>query len=139
MPRPPIVVLTGRHRPHEQLLLAYGTVAGAVYLLSQAPEPASTAALMPSWIVTLMSAGLVVSGVVGLVGCYMLGERGLRLEQGGMLIGAGALVVYGAAAFAVAGSRAVLGGGVLLAWALANLWRAGQCHRDLREMRRAPR
>jgi hypothetical protein len=130
----PVVVVTGRHRPHEQLLLAYGTFSGAIYLLG-APPPTSLAAVTPHWLVLLWSAGLVISGVVGLVGCWLRAERGLRLELGGMMVGAGSLLIYVVSVFAFAGPRALFAGGVVGMWAAADLWRAWQCHRDLREIR----
>jgi len=130
----PVIVVTGRHRPHEQLLLAYGTFSGAIYLLG-APPPSSLVAVIPHWLVLLWSAGLVVSGVVGLIGCWWRGARGLQLEQGGMLVGAGSLLIYVVSAFTFAGPRALFAAGVVLMWAAANVWRAVQCHRDLRQIR----
>lgn len=132
----PVVVVTGRRRPHEQLLLAYGAFSGAVYLLG-APPPTSLAVTIPHWLVLVWSAGLVVSGAVGLAGCWWRGIRGLRLEQGGLLIGAGALLIYTVSAFVFAGTRALFAGGVVCMWAAANLWRAVQCHRDLKQIRDA--
>lgn len=132
---PPVVVFPSRHRPHEQLLLAWSALSGATLLIG-APEPASLAALMPGVVVTLWSAGLVVSGVAGLIGCWWRGERGQILEAGGLLIGAGALLMYAVAAIAAAGSRALFPAGVILAWLLANLWRVNQIRRELKAQRR---
>jgi hypothetical protein len=132
----PVVVVTGRHRPHEQLLLAYGAFSGALYLLGASP-PSSIAATVPHWLVLLWSAGLVVSGGVGLIGCWGSGVRGLQLEQGGLLIGAGSLLIYVVAAFSFAGERALWAGGLVCMWAAAHLWRAWQCHRDLRQIKAA--
>jgi hypothetical protein len=91
-------------------------------------------ASVPHWLVQLWSAGLVVSGTVGLAGCWWRGVRGLRLEQGGLLIGAGSLLIYTVSAFAFAGTRALFAAGVVCMWAAANVWRAWQCHRDLRQI-----
>lgn len=133
----PIVVVTGRRRPHEQLFLAFGALSGAVYLIG-APPPASVAALMSPLLVKAWAGGLVLSGVVGLLGCWMHPSgRSLRLEQGGMLIGAAALLVYTTAAFSLAGWRALFGGGIAAAWTVANLTRAWQADRDIRQLHKA--
>jgi len=127
----PVLVLAGKRNPHEQLLLAFGALSGASFLFG-APEPASIAASMPGFVVTLWAAGLVIAGVVGLVGCWWRGERGQVLEAGGLLVGAGSLLMYATAALSVAGVRALFPAGVILAWLAANLWRVVQIHRELR-------
>lgn len=131
----PVLLLTGRHRPHELLLLAYSTLLGVGYLAQRGAAPASVAAVLPGPALMLWAAGLAVSGVVGLVGCWMHGERGMGFELGGLLINTGVLLIYVAAVFAAAGLRAVFAGGVVAAWAVANLWRAAQIDRDLRKLR----
>lgn len=137
MTRPrPIVIVTGRHRPHEQLLLAYSALVGAAYLASGAPDPPSMSALLSTTAIAAWAVGLATSGVVGLVGCWWRGERGLGLEMGGLLINAAALVVYSTAAFTAGGMKALLPGGIVLAWACANVWRAAQAFRDINELRR---
>lgn len=107
-----------------------------MYLLG-APPPTSLAVTIPHWLVLVWAGGLAVSGAVGLAGCWWHGHRGLRLEQGGLLIGAGALLIYTVSAFVFAGSRALFAGGVVCMWAAANLWRAAQCQRDLKQIRDA--
>jgi hypothetical protein len=131
-----VVVIMGRHRPHEQLLLGLSTISGATYLLG-APPPTSVAAAMPMLGVKLWAGGLLISGVAGLVGSWRHGERGMLLEQGGLLIGAAALVMYAVMAAAYAGWNASFAVGFGGAWAAANLWRARQSWGDLRELRRA--
>lgn len=131
----PVIVVTGRHRPHEQLFLAWSALIGASYLVAWAPPPASLAALLPRPVFLLWVVAMVVSGVTGLVGCWWRGERGLGLELGGLLMNAGALSLYAFAVFATAGTRALLPGGLVLAWALANLWRSAQAFRDLKSIR----
>lgn len=131
----PVLIVTGRHRPHQLLLLALSVLLGLAYTVA-APPPQSHAAEMPPWLVHLWSIGLLLSGVVGLAGVLLPFriDRGLGLELGAMLLGAGALTVTTAAVFSFAGTQGLLGGGFGAAWALANLWRAGQIWRDLREV-----
>lgn len=130
----PVIVVTGRHRPHEQLLLAWSALLGAVYLIG-APPPASIIALLPTLAVKVWALALLVSGATGLAGCWWRGERGLGLELGGLLMNSGAMALYATAAFSIAGVRALLPAGIVLAWALANLWRAVQVMADLRAIR----
>lgn len=126
----PVVVVTGRHRPHELLLLAVSLVTGVAYTIG-APPPASVAALLPSWALHVWTWGLAVSGAVGLVGALTSRSWSLQAEQSGMLIGAGALIWY-AAALAPFGWRALFTSTICVAWAAANLARAAQIRRDLK-------
>jgi hypothetical protein len=125
-----VVVVSGRHRPHELLLLVVSLVTGVAYTIG-APPPSSIAALLPDWALHVWSGGLLLSGILGLAGILLRRPYALQLEQAGMLIGAGALVWY-SAAVATLGWRALLAGAICLAWAGANLWRAMQIRRDLK-------
>lgn len=125
----PVVVISGHHRPHELLLLAVSLLTGLAFTIG-APPPSSVAALMPGWALHVWSLGLAVSGAVGLAGVLTRRSWSLQLEQAGMLIGAGALVWYGAAV-APYGWRALFAGAICLAWAGANLARAAQIRRDI--------
>jgi hypothetical protein len=127
----PTIVVAGRHRPHEQLLLAYSALLGIAYLTGS-PIPASIMAVLSSVAITAWSAALAISGVAALIGCWWRGERGLMLELGGLAMNAGSLCLYSAAVFTAAGWRALLPGGLVLAWAAANGWRAWQIHGEMR-------
>jgi hypothetical protein len=120
------VVLAGRHRPHELLLLVVSVLTGTAYTVG-APPPGSLTALLPGWAVLVWSVGMVASGALGLAGAW----RSLRVEAAGMLIGSAALIWY-SAAVAPIGWRASFACAISTAWAAANLWRAVQIHRDLR-------
>lgn len=132
----PVVVVTGRHRPHEIVFLIFALITGLAYTLG-APPPQSAAAEMPPWLVHLWATGLLLHGAIGLAAVLLPlpRERGLLAEAGSMLIGAGALMMAAAAAFSYAGAHALLGGGLTLAWAIANLVRALQIRTDLRSLR----
>lgn len=122
----PVVVVSGRHRPHEILLIIVSILTGVAYTVG-APPPTSIAALLPGWALLVWSIGLAVSGVIGLAGVLW----SLRIEAAGMLLGTGALIWY-AAAVAPFGWRGLLAGAISVAWAGANLWRALQIRQDLR-------
>lgn len=128
MSRP--IVITGRHRPHEILLLAVSLLTGVAYTLG-APPPQSVAALLPGWALLVWSVGLGLSGAIGLVSTLSRAWWALQVEQAAMLLGAGALVWY-TAAVAPFGWRALLAGAISTAWAGANLWRAAQIRNDLK-------
>lgn len=133
----PIIIITGKQRHHEQLLLAFSVVAGVAFLLG-APRSAVTQQLDEA-LVNVWAAGLAVSGVVGLAGCFWRNNlgRGLLLERSGMLIGAAAVFGFAVQVYAVAGGRGLFTSGFYLAWALANVARSLQISKDLRDTRGA--
>lgn len=133
----PVLVLAGRQRPHELCLLVASVYLGALNLLH--PSPGTPITLLPAPVRYGCLVALLLSGLVGLAGCFWAWhvERGLRIEQAGMLIGAGALLILVAAIFSVAGWRlGLISTPTTIAWVAANLWRAGQIHLELRRMRR---
>lgn len=134
-PRPVVVVVTGRHRPHEIVFLMLALVIGLAYTLG-APPPQSVAAEMAPWIVDLWAFGLAAHGVIGLASVLvpMRTDRALLVEAGSMLIGTGAWAMAAASTFSYAGWRALLGGGLSFAFAAANAWRAFQIRRDVRSL-----
>jgi hypothetical protein len=129
----PVVVITGRHRPHEILLLVVSLVTGLAYTIG-APPPQSVTALLPGWAVRVWAVGLAASGVVGLVGVFSRRDWSLQVEQAAMLLGAAALLWYTAAVLPF-GWRALFAGAVSIGWAVANLTRAAQIRRDLKGLR----
>jgi hypothetical protein len=135
----PVLVVAGRQRPHELTLLLLSAMLGGLYTFGT-PAPQSLAAEMPSWIVHAWGIGLLLSGITGLAGCLLPWnvERGLLLELGGLLVGAGALLIIAAAIFSHAGWGGLFGGGFTAAWLTANLVRGWQIWRDLRTLRRVP-
>lgn len=133
MPSGQTVVVSGRHRPHEVLLLAVSLLVGLAYTVG-APPPESVASLLPGWALHVWSGGLLLSGLLGLAGIVLRRSYAMQLEQAGMLLGASALIWY-SAAVSTFGWRALLAGAICLAWAAANTWRAVQIYRDLKESR----
>jgi len=135
-PPRPVLVVSGRHRPHEMLLLAFSVLIGAAYTLGSPPPQSVVAQVYPA-LVHLWSAGLLVSGLLGL-GALLAPLRldvTLALEAGAMLIGAAALVIAAAAIFEYNGAaKGLFGGGFCIAWMLANVARAALAWRDRREL-----
>lgn len=134
----PVVVIAGRYRPHELCLLALSVYIGVLDLV--APPKGSPVTLLPAVVQYPALAALVVSGVAGLAGCFWRWnpERGLRVEQGALLLGTGALSILYAAIFSVVGWRIGLTSApTTAAWMAANLWRAGQIHAELRRLRKS--
>lgn len=131
-----MLVVTGRHRPHEVVFLVLALTLGLAYTIG-APPPQSVAAQMWSWVVHLWAIGLLLHGGVGLVAIFLpvRYERGLRLELGSMLLGFGALIFIAILVFAYAGVAGLFGGGFCIAWATANLVRAWQIQADLKGLR----
>lgn len=130
-----IVLVTGRHRPHELLLLAWSVLIGISYL-ARVPAPQSLAATVPRGIVLLWAGGLALSGIVGLVGCLWRGAVvvGLGLERGALIMSTAVLILIAAAIVSANGQRAVYSAGLTVAWGLANLVRCLQITQDLRQV-----
>lgn len=130
-----IVLVTGRHRPHELLLLAVSVLLGVSYLV-RVPAPQTLTAAVPRWVVLLWAVGLVASGIVGLAGCLWRGDiaTGLGLERGAMLMSTGALLLIGSVIVSATGMRGLFSAGITIAWALANLYRCLQITTDLRQV-----
>jgi hypothetical protein len=128
-----VIVVAGRQRPHEVLLLAVSVLVGAAYLLGS-PPAASVAALIPRWEIKAWAVGLLLSGLLGLVAIWRWRdiELALRLELGAMLSGAGALLIYVVAVFTAAALSGLLAGGITAAWMAANVWRAWQIRTELK-------
>lgn len=126
-----VIVVTGKSRPHELLLLAYGAIIGAVTLLG---ERSSIALASPTWAVYAWSIGLVISGVLG-IGASLWRTalvRALEIERGALLIGAGAILLYSGYILTVgSGWDQVVGAGMVAAWGAANIWRSWQITVDL--------
>lgn len=132
LPRP-ILIITGRDRPHLLMTLWFSLVSGAVFVLG-APVPPS---MGDSALVVIWAWLLLVSGVVGLTGCYTRRniKRALGLERAGMLVGAGAVIGYAVQVYAVNGQRALFSAGFCAGWAIANVVRTLQISHDLRKLR----
>lgn len=129
----PVVVVSGKLRPHEILLLAVSLATGLAYTIG-APAPTSVAALLPAWAVLVWAVGLAISGALGLAAVVAHRRWSLQVEQASMLLGAAALVWYSAAAGQF-GWRGLSAATVYAAWAAANVARAVQIRADLKSAR----
>lgn len=129
-----VIVVTGKSRPHELLLLAYGAIVGAVTIFG---ERSNVAALAPTWAMYSWSIGLLISGVLG-IGASLWRTalvRALEVERGALLIGAGAILLYSGNVFTFGVTwNTIVAAGIVAAWGAANLWRAWQITIDLRRI-----
>jgi hypothetical protein len=130
----PVIVVAGRHRPHELVLLLLSLTLGIAYTVG-APPPQSAVASMPTWLVAAWALAMAVSGGVGLLAVLVLGrwrEASLFAELGSMLLGSGALTLIAAAIATINGTQGSFGIAFCAAWAVANLARAWQIRGELR-------
>lgn len=134
---PPTVVILGRGRAHEVLLLAVSVVVGVAYTVG-APRPGSIAAELHPIVFRGWAAAMLVTGAAGLAGCFWRTriETALGVERGAMVGQFGALIVYAAVIVAYAGVHGLIGAAIVVGWAVANLIRAGQITGDLRRLNR---
>lgn len=131
----PSVILSGRHRPHEVMLLAVSLLLGIAYLAGAKP-PSSVEALMPGWMRLAWYALLAAGGAVGLAATTLHHPyQSLGLERAAMWGQTSSWSIY-AIALASYGRAAGLGAACLCAGlAAASAWRIVQISRDMRKLR----
>lgn len=135
--QPPVLVVTGRRRPHEVMLLAVSVILGVTYLAG-APRPGSVNDLLPDVVFYSWALALVVTGTAGLTACFSRPghtEAQLELERGALVAQAGALILYGTVVITYAGFGALVSATIVAGWAVANAVRAAQITKDLRSLR----
>lgn len=132
MPTPPV------RSPYELTFMILSVLAGLGYLTT-VPAPSSVAALMPGEVVAAWAWTLLLTGILGLVGCLWRGQLlvSLGLERSALLGQTGALLIIAGATLTAwaTGQTAVfplLGLGFMAAWMAANIWRLMQIRAGLR-------
>lgn len=136
--RPTIILITGRQRSHLLFMMGYSALSGLLILVG-GPGDSLVLREMDAVVRALWSGSLAASGLLALAGCFWRGnlQRALALERAGMLFNTMAMVAFAALAYEHSGSRAYFAGGICLAWAAANVYRAAQISKDLRNLRGA--
>lgn len=129
------IVVTGRHRPHEVLLLAISALLGAGFVSGVKPPSTLEQLVHPvvlwTWYVLLLS-----SGVIGLVGIAIRDTyRGLVLELAAMHGQAAAPLLYGLALLSIGNGAVVFAVAFCLAWSGASVWRGVQVRQGMRALR----
>jgi hypothetical protein len=126
-------VISGRVSPHEEFMLGYGTLVGALYLFGAFPYPVALSHA-PLIFKLVWATTLTLSGLMGIVGRRLSGERALGLELAGLMMAAGPLLMISALGFIATGYswRGLLGAAVLALFAGAHLTRAWQIRKELR-------
>jgi hypothetical protein len=134
------VIVPGRQRPHQIIVLSFATLAGLTYAFRQAPEPKSLDESLAPVVLGIWYTLLLVGGAVGLYGSFLRSNpyRGLLLEWASMVMLTSALTLYAVAIFVSAGSAGLGAGGSVLAWGASCGWRWWQIRGDLRALRRPP-
>lgn len=133
----PPVVVTGRHRPHEVVFLAYSALLGLAFVVGAKP-PGTVEQLLPDWVLWVWYVLLLISGAVGIVSMPVRDPYvGLTLERAAMWGQSAAFSMYSVAIFAVGGQSGVFAGGLCLSLAGASVWRMRQIRRELTLVREA--
>ncbi|TDB93484.1 hypothetical protein E1091_11840 [Micromonospora fluostatini] len=131
------IVVTGRHRPHEVMLLVLSAILGALFVAGAHP-PTTVQQLVDPWVLWAWYLLLLGSGLLGLASIALpTTHRALTLELAAMYGQTAAPLIYGVA-LASTGSAAVgFAAGFCLAWAAASAWRGWQVWRSIRALRQA--
>jgi hypothetical protein len=125
-----------RRDPMELMLLGLCLLAGLSSLLGNDP-PNSVEQTMPGWLVVCWNVALTAAGLVGVVGNGWPGQfgTGLLLRIAGLLIASGPAAAYGVAALSFAGAVALFPAGLVLAFAVACVWKTRHLAQDVRILR----
>jgi hypothetical protein len=131
-----------RYPPYEFSFAALAILLGVVWLTA-VPAPAAIVAVLPAWTVVVLSAVLMASGILTIVGCVWWGnpERGLQLESGSLGARVGVLLILSGSLYLawVGGAVATppaFGVGLLIAWMGADIGRAAEIWRLVRKARK---
>lgn len=136
--RPTIILATGRQRSHLVFMMGYSVLAGAL-ILAAGPGSSPVLQEMDPTVRMLWAGSFTASGLLALAGCFWRGnlQRALSLERAGMLFNTMAVLALAALVYEYGGSRAFFTAGICIAWAAANVYRAAQISKDLRNLRGA--
>lgn len=133
----PIIIVTGRNRPHEVMLFASSIVLFGAWAVGS-PMPASLLAVPQ----VAVAAWFILQGVAGPLGLFAVFApshrrvQGLRLERAANLLEASAGAFYVPAVISLGGWRSlVVATFVGLVWVVGSLWRVVQITGDLRDLR----
>jgi hypothetical protein len=134
------LIVPGRQRPHQVIILAFATLSGVAFAFRQAPEPSSLDRYLSHWTLGIWYTLLLFGGVIGLAGSFWRRNpyKGLLMEWASMVMLTSALTLYAVAIFVAAGVAGLGAGGSVLAWAASCAWRWGQIRNDLKALRRPP-
>lgn len=137
-PQRPIIIITGRQRPHLLFMQGYSILFGVIILAGGAGSNPVLRELdaVPR---AVWAASLAASGLLSVVGCFWRSniQRALSLERAGMLFNAMTILFFAGIVYQYGADRAIFTSGICLAWAAANVYRATQISKDLRSLRGA--
>lgn len=132
----PSVILSGRHRPHEAMLLTVSLLLGVAYLVGAKP-PGSLEQLLPGWMRWTWYALLAAGGALGLAGIAIRHPyQSLALERAAMWGQAAAWAMYALALAGYGRAQGLAAASLCAGLAVASVWRMAQIHHDLRALRR---
>lgn len=131
------IVVTGRHRPHEVLFLAFSALVGAAFIVGAKP-PGTLERLLPDWVLWTWYLLLLASGLIGLVS-FAQGDpyRALVLERAAMFGQTAAPILYGIGLASTGQAAALFGAAFVLTWSAASAWRGWQINQGMRALRQA--
>jgi hypothetical protein len=131
------VIITGRHRPHEVLFLAFSALVGLAFVAGAKP-PTTLERLLPLWVLWTWYLLLLASGLIGLASFTLVDPyRALVLERAAMYGQVAAPTLYGVALIGTRQAAAMFVAAFVLTLAVASAWRGWQVSRGIRALRQA--
>lgn len=123
----------GKH-PHEVALLVATFLLGLGGLLFYDQLASPTVRLLTPPFGHLLYAGMALTASITLVGVFRSGVTGALTERVGLWGLSAWSVGYSSAILAIGGNRGIMFGGFMASYAIANVIRAGQISREVREL-----
>jgi hypothetical protein len=144
VPRP-VIVITGRQRPHERALSIIAVLLGGLYVAGEflgpvrVSPPRAIAGFLGAWAVGPWAVVMLAGGVACLAGSYWPGRHdvGLKVEQASQLAQAAATMLVAVGALVVAGVGGIVGAAAFGAWSWACLERTWGIGKDLQGIEKA--
>ncbi|MBQ1064462.1 hypothetical protein [Micromonospora sp. C41] len=131
------IIVTGRHRPHEVMLLVLSALAGIAFVAGAKP-PSTVEQLVDVWVLWTWYLLLLASGVIGLIGIALPDTyRSLVLELAAMVGQTAAPAVYAVALLSTGSGAVGFAVAFCASWASASAWRGWQVWTSMRALRQA--
>lgn len=127
-----ILIRSGRH-PHEVFLLGWCAAAGASGLLTKQVSSGTISSLPAPWALVFYAA-MVLGATISLIGIALRGLAGPLVERSGLLVLTGLFASYAVAVVAIAGIKGLFLAGLFAGLTAANMYRAYQITRDLKQV-----
>lgn len=121
-----MIIVESKAGPFEFCFIIFSILSGITTLFSSSRLTSTTFHSIPTWAIVLLSIGLVIGGVLGLVGIIVVNKTlwGILLERVGVLFLGTLLLIYCFLILYYVGPRSTISTASTFSFSLACYWRA---------------